>query len=99
MKIILLGLVLLVAWKAGLVLLAAVCLGALWVTRNGIQEIKDGKIRGESKIVLGMWAGGATLLTALVKLTFVLLAWVSLSMVFPGLVPWIKSMLTWLGSL
>jgi hypothetical protein len=91
MKILLIGFILLVAWNAGLGLLAATCIAGLLLTQIGAQNIRDGKIRGKDKIVIGVGLGGVTLAASFLKLAFVFLAWTSLATAFPGFEPWVKS--------
>jgi hypothetical protein len=98
MKILFLSLVVLVACNAGFGLLTAACIAGLLLTQIGAQNIRDGNIRGKDKIVIGVGMGGVTLVAALLKLAFVLLAWTSFATVFPGFEPWIKSVWAWIAA-
>jgi len=93
MKLLLIGLVLVVAWDAGFGVLTAACIAGFLLIQIGARNIRDGDIRGKEKIALGVGVGVFTLAAALLKLAFVCLAWVSLTTVFPSLLPFIKETL------
>ena len=99
MKSLCVGLFLLVAWNAGYWLLAALCLAGLALMGLGNFETRGGNINSRGKIVLGRDLGVGALIVALLKAAFVLVAWLSLTHVFPELHRAVKDALDWLGSL
>jgi hypothetical protein len=92
MKLILIGLVLLAAWNAGYGLLTGSCVAALLLTQMGREDIRRGNSFGQGKIKLGVGLGFATLAASLLKLAFIFLTWVSLTKMFPALLPSMKAL-------
>jgi hypothetical protein len=92
MKIVLLGLILLVAWNAGFGLLMAGCISALLLIHIGRENTREGNPFGQGRIKLGVGLGFATLAALLFKLVFIFLAWMSLTKLFPALLPSIKEL-------
>ena len=92
MKLIFIGLVLLAAWDAGFGLLMGCCVAALLLIHMGRENIRNADLSGQGRIKLGVGLGFATLAASLLKLAFIFLAWVSLTKVFPALLPSIKEL-------